>query len=444
MSANSDRQNGSQTTRRQFLKTSSIAAATSGAIAGVLSHPSMLHAAESNQLTVGLVGCGGRGTGAAINALSADSDVQLTAMADVFDDRLQLSLKTLQEKESISSKINVPKERQFIGFDAYQQLIDSGVDIVLLVTPPHFRPLQLRAAVDAGKHVFCEKPVAVDAPGVRSVLATCELAKEKGLSIVSGLCLREHPGLIQARDRINDGAIGEIQTLYANDYRGSSWDKPRQSDWTDMHNQMRNWYYYTWLSGDFNVEQHIHFLDLCAWVKGGYPEKAIGLGGRQVRTGEKYGNIYDHHSVTYEYADGTRLVSNCRQQAGCKIDISAIAQGSRGRAFLDEEKVMVYAKDANGADSKWRFREKEGQKSIFQIEHDRFFASIRNAKPENDGEYMAKSTLLAILGRMATYTGEVVTWEQAMNSQEDLTPAKYAWGDAPEVVIAVPGVTKVV
>lgn len=438
MSSHSSQTNRPQTTRRHFLKTSSLAAATSGAIAGALSRPATVHAAGSDRLSVGLIGCGGRGTGAAMDALRADDHVQLTAMADMFDDRLKSSLETLKKNETIAGKIDVPEERQFVGFDAYQQLIDSGVDVVLLTTPPHFRPLHLRAAVDADKHIFCEKPIAVDAPGVRWVLETCKLAKQKGLSIVSGLCLREDPGFIEAIHRIHDGAIGDVHTLYANDYRGSIWEKPRQPDWTDMHNQLRNWYYYTWLSGDFNVEQHIHFLDVCAWVKGGYPDKAIGLGGRQVRTEEKYGNIFDHHSVTYEYSDGTKLIGNCRQQPGCEMDNSASAQGSRGRANLDQGKIMLYT------DKKWRYREKEGQKSIYQIEHDKLFASIRNGTPRNDGEYMSKSTLLAIMGRMATYTGQVVTWEQAMNSKEDLTPEKYAWGDAPEVVIAMPGVTQIV
>ncbi len=438
MSSHSSQTNQPPTTRRHFLKTSSLVAATSGAIAGALSRPAAVHAAGSDRLSVGLIGCGGRGTGAAMDALRADDHVQLTAMADMFEDRLKSSLETLKKNETIASKLDVTEERQFVGFDAYQQLIDSGVDVVLLTTPPHFRPLHLRAAVDAGKHIFCEKPIAVDAPGVRWVMETCKLAKQKGLSVVSGLCLREDPGFIEAIKRIHDGAIGDVHTLYANDYRGSIWEKPRQPDWTDMHNQLRNWYYYTWLSGDFNVEQHIHFLDVCAWVKGGYPDKAIGLGGRQVRTEEKYGNIFDHHSVTYEYADGARLIGNCRQQPGCEMDNSASVQGSRGRANLDQGKIMLYT------DTKWRFREKEGQKSIYQIEHDKLFASIRSGHPRNDGEYMSKSTLLAIMGRMATYTGQVVTWEQAMNSKEDLTPEKYAWGDAPEVVIAVPGVTKVV
>ena len=203
----------------------------------------------------------------------------------------------------------MPPERQFVGFDAYKQLIASGVDVVLLATPPHFRPAHLKAAVEAGVHVFAEKPVAVDAPGVRSVLATCEEAKKKRLSIVSGLCLRYSYGFQEVVKRIHDGQIGKVTTLYANDYRGGIWVKQRQPDWTDMHWQIRNWYYFTWLCGDFNVEQHVHFLDVCAWAMGDrYPAKAIGMGGRQQRTGPEYGNIYDHHSVVYEYDDGARLV----------------------------------------------------------------------------------------------------------------------------------------
>ena len=223
-------------------------------------------------------------------------------------------------------KLDVPRERQFVGFDAYQQVIDSGVDVVLLATPPHFRPAHLRAAIDAGKHVFAEKPVAVDAPGVRSVLETCELAATKGLSVVSGLCLRYSKGFQALVARLHDGAIGDIHTLQANDYRGPIWVKPRQEDWTDMHWQMRNWYYFTWLSGDFNVEQHVHFLDVCAWImQDTYPESAVGMGGRQVRTGPEYGNIYDHHGVVYEYANGTKLFSNTRQMSGCYNDMSAHA-----------------------------------------------------------------------------------------------------------------------
>ncbi|MDZ4848690.1 MAG: Gfo/Idh/MocA family oxidoreductase [Pirellulaceae bacterium] len=253
------------------------------------------------------------------------------------EDRLQASLKSLTVKEDFASRIDVPAERQFVGFDAYQQVLESGVDVVLLATPPHFRPLHLQAAVAAGKHVFAEKPCAVDTPGVHSVLRSCEEAKKKGLAVVSGLCLRYHAPYREAVQRIQDGAIGEVRTLLANDYRGPIWIRSREPEWTDMHWQMRNWYYFTWLSGDFNVEQHVHNLDVCAWAMGNqYPIKAIGMGGREVRKGPEFGNIFDHHSVVYEYANGTRLISNTRQIAGCKSDISVSILGARGTALLTE------------------------------------------------------------------------------------------------------------
>ena len=344
-----------------------------------------------------------------------------------------MCLETVNASALANDKIDVPEERQFAGFNAYQQLIASGVDVVLLASPPHFRPRHLQAAVEAGLHVFCEKPVAVDAPGIRSVLATSRLAKEKGLSLVSGLCMRYHEGIAETVRRVHEGAIGDVLTLFANDYRGSIWYKTPEPEWTDMHVQMRNWYYYTWLSGDFNVEQHVHYLDLCSWVKGSYPVRAIGTGGRQVRTEEKFGNIYDHHSVTYDYEDGTQLISNCRQLEEGASKLGCIAQGSKGIAEISASKLLIQN------DKKWRFRKKV--KSKYDAEHDRLFESIRAGKPINNGEYMCHSTLLAIMGRMATYTGQEITWEQALNSQEDLTPKAYEWGDAPEVNIAVPGTT---
>ncbi|MGH9340377.1 MAG: Gfo/Idh/MocA family protein [Acidobacteriota bacterium] len=422
--------------RREFLKSSSAAVVT-GALATNEVISRNAHVAGSDLLRVGLIGCGGRGTGAAVQALSADPNVKLTAMADAFEDYLEKSLANLQKEEKIAHKLDVPKERRFVGFNAYQQVIDSGVDVVLLATPPHFRPQHLKAAIDAGKHVFAEKPVAVDAPGVRSVLATCEDAKKKNLSVVSGLCLRYSYGFQEIINRIHDGAIGEIRGLQANDYRGSIWVKPRQPEWTDMDWQMRNWYYFTWLSGDFNVEQHVHFLDVCAWIMDGqYPTSAVGMGGRQVRTGPEYGNIYDHHSVTYEYAGGAKLLSNCRQQKGCHNDMSAHAIGSKGTARISERRGGLTIT----TDNNWVYEGEEN--NIYQTEHDELFASIRNGKPINNGEYMSKSTLLAIMGRMATYTGQLITWEQAMNSVEDLTPAQYVWGAIPTPSVAIPGVTQ--
>ena len=422
-------------TRREFTTTAALAG---GAIVASM-RLSPVHAAGDDTLKVGLIGCGGRGTGAATQALKADSNVKLTAMADVFADRLQISLKSLERMEGMESKLSVPPERQFVGFDAYNQLLASGVDVVLLATPPHFRPMHLRAAVDAGKHVFSEKPVAVDAPGVHSVLQSCAEAKRKGLSIVSGLCLRYHLPYQEAIHRIHDGAIGEIRTLLANDYRGPIWVKPRKPEWSDMFWQMQNWYYFTWLSGDFNVEQHIHNLDACAWAMGDqYPIKAIGMGGREVRKGPEYGNIFDHHSVVYEYSSGAQLISNTRQIPDCKSDISINILGTQGTASLRERK--------NGAritgQNHWANRE-EG-KLHYQVEHDELFASIRAGKPINNGEFMAKSTLLAIMGRMATYTGQEITWDMAWNSKEDLSPPAYEWGDLETPSVAVPGVTKFV
>ena len=422
--------------RRNFLKASAFAG---GTLAGAMRVGQFAHASGDDTLRVGLIGCGGRGTGAAAQALTADTRVKLTAMGDLFEDRLQLSFDSLKEDKGIGSKIDVPAERRFVGFDAYKQVLASGVDVVLLTTPPHFRPMHMKAAIDAGKHVFAEKPCAVDTPGVHSVLRTCEEAKRKGLAVVSGLCLRYHAPYREVVRRIQDGAIGDVRTMIANDYRGPIWIKPRQPDWTDMHWQTRNWYYFTWLSGDFNVEQHVHNLDVCAWAMGDqYPVKAIGMGGREVRKGPEYGNIFDHHGVVYEYANGARLISNTRQIQGCKNDISVHILGGRGTALLTERKNGVSIK----AQDEWVYR--EDAKNLYQVEHDELFASIRAGKPINNGEYMAKSTLLAIMGRMATYTGQEITWDMAWKSKEDLSPPKYEWGDIAAPPVAVPGVTRFV
>jgi predicted dehydrogenase len=425
--------------RRDFLKDSATAV-IAGAVAGQLAVPPNAHAAGGDVLRVGLIGCGGRGTGAAGQALNADPNVKLVAMGDAFEDRIRQSLATLKSDGKIATKIDVPPERCFVGFDAYQHVIAAS-DVVLLCTPPHFRPLHLAAAVEAGKHVFAEKPVAVDAPGVRSVLATCERAKAKNLSVVSGLCLRYFDPFREAVRRIHAGEIGDVHTLQANDYRGKIWVKPRQPDWTDMVWQMRNWYYFTWLCGDFNVEQHVHFLDVCAWVMNNeYPVKAVGLGGRQQRTGPEYGHIYDHFAVTYEYANGAKLFSNCRQQTGCANDMSAHFTGTKGRADLTERKngVVIHS----GQDT-WVYDRPPND--LYQTEHDELFAGIRSGRPINNGEYMAKSTLLAVMGRMAAYTGQAVTWEMALNSKEDLSPPRYDWDVALAVPpVAVPGVTKFV
>jgi predicted dehydrogenase len=422
--------------RRGFLEASAArgALAASSALAGAA------HAGGNDVLKVGLIGCGSRGTGAASQALKADKNVRLFALADAFADRIAGSLATLKRDEALAGKFDVTPDRHFVGFDAYREAIDC-CDVVLLCTPPGFRPLHLKAAVDAGKHVFAEKPCAVDAPGVRSVLATAKEAQKKGLALLSGLCLRYDNAFRATVKRVHEGAIGEIRSIYANDYRGSIWVKPRQPGWSDMTYQMRNWYYFTWLSGDFNVEQHVHFLDVSAWLMGNqYPARALGLGGRQVRTGPEFGQIYDHFSVVYEYADGVRLTSNCRQQVGCKNNLSVQVLGSNGRANLSERRRGNCTLSNSGD---WYFDGPEGD--LYQQEHDEFFAAIRSGKPLNNGEYMAKSTLLAIMGRMAAYTGQEITWEMALNSREDLSPPRYSWDVAlPTPTIARPGQTKFV
>ena len=423
--------------RRQFLQSSSAAAA-----AGALAAPDLsaqnTPVTNSSLLRIGLIGCGGRGTGAAAQALTADSNVKLVAVGDAFRDRLDLSLETLGKQKEIADKIEVPETRRFVGLDAYQKVIASGVDVVLLTTPPHFRPIHIKAAIDAGKHVFAEKPVAVDAPGVRSVLATCEEARRKKLAVVSGLCIRYSYGFQEIIKRLHAGALGKLRTLQANDFRGPIWVKPRQPGQTDMEYHLRNWYYFTWLSGDFNVEQHVHMLDVCAWVMNGeYPATALGVGGRAQRTGEEFGNIYDHHSVIYEFASGPRLHAYCRQQSGLRGDISVHVAGEKGIARLAERDRGLVLETAD----KWTY---DGVKNnIYQTEHDELFASIRRGQPINNGDYMCRSTLMAIMGRMATYTGQQVTWEQALNSKENLSPDGYTWDSKPPPSpIAVPGVTK--
>lgn len=417
--------------RREFLKTSSAVLAAGSLVAGS-QFAAGAYAGSDNILKVGLVGCGGRGSGAAIQALNADPNTRLYAMADAFEDRLESSLKNLS-KNPIAKQIDVG-DRKFVGFDAYKDVIEA-CDVVLLTTPPHFRAQQLKEAVAAGKHVFAEKPVAVDAFGVKSVLESAKLAKEKNLSLVSGLCWRYHYGMRETFDQIHQGTIGDVVALQCSyDTRGL-WIKPRQPDWSDMEWQMRNWLYFTWLSGDFNTEQHVHSLDKMAWALGDeYPIKCSGTGGRQVRTGKAYGHVYDHFAVTYEYASGVKLFARCRQQDGTSVDVSDHVFGSKGT--MDVFKHAAKDQDGNMA---WKF---DGKKNnMYQTEHDEMFAAIRKGEPINNGEYMAKSTMMAIMGRMSAYTGKTITWEQAMNSQEKLGPDKYEWGDLPVPPVALPGVT---
>jgi myo-inositol 2-dehydrogenase/D-chiro-inositol 1-dehydrogenase len=414
--------------RRTFLKTAAASAAA----------PTVLlpgaYAAGDETLRVGLVGCGGRGTGAAREALQADPKAKLVAMCDVFMDRLRDSLANLKRIRSLAEKIDVPQDRCFDGFDGYQKLLNSGVDVVLLCTPPGFRPQHLRAAIDANKHVFCEKPVAVDATGVRSVIETARLAREKGLSLCSGFCYRYDLAKRETVKRIHGGMIGDVSAMHVTFLTGPLWfRKERDQCDSDMEYQMRNWYYYTWLSGDFIVEQHCHNMDKAAWVfNGEMPVSATGVGGRTQRTDPKFGQIYDHFAVVFEYRSGAKLFSFCRQMAQCNGDVNDHVIGTKGQAQLMRHTITPAGGPA------WSYD--RDAKSLYQVEHDELFAGIRAGKPINDGEAAAYSTLMAILGREAAYSGKKITWKQALESKQDLAPKQFAWGPNPVMGVPVPGV----
>ncbi len=418
--------------RRTFLKRST--AAMAGGLAAGLSVARGAHAAGSDVIRLGLVGCGGRGSGAAKQALLADRGARLVSVCDAFADRLQNGLNNLKAQEEIADRIVVDDDHQFSGFDGYKQVIASDVDAVLLATPPHFRPVQLKACIDAGKHVFAEKPVAVDAPGVRSVLETTQQARQKNLCIVSGLNGRYSPQLRELISRIHEGAIGEVLTLHAARYGGGVWTRARKDDMTEMQYQMRNWYYFTWLSGDFNVEQFVHQLDRMAWVmKDRYPDRCYATGGRQARTGSEHGHIYDHFSSVFEYESGARVFTTTRHQRGCSNESQAHVIGTQGTADLNKGIIT-------GARS-WE-APRGPRRDTHQIEQDAFLAALRSGQVINNGDYMAKSTMMAIMSRMSAYTGESLTWEQVIHSKEDLSPENYSWdAEPPKASVAVPGLT---
>ena len=433
--------------RRDFLKTSTVLAG--GALAGGLSLARSAHAAGSDVLKLGLIGCGSRGSGAARDAMNADKNTRLVAMGDAFEDRVQTSLKGLQQDEAFAKQVDVKPDQCFSGFDAYQKVLDSGVDVVILAETPHFRPQHLKAAVAAGKQIFCEKPVAVDAPGIRSVLESTEEAKKKGLSLVSGLCWRYDAAVTAAMQQVLDGAIGELVSIQVTYNTGMIGGRKRDPSLTEMQYQMRNWYCFTWLSGDHNVEQHVHSLDKVGWAMHDEPPLAAwGLGGRQVRVDPMYGDIYDHHAVVYEYAGGVLAHAYCRQQPGCFGAVTDDFFGTKGRAnVLNDFRIQ----DRQGK-TIWSFPKGRKRPSMYVAEHEALFKSIRSGKPINNGVYMARSTMLAILGRMVDYTGQRITWEEAMNSQQTLAPKSYAWDAEPPTKpgpdgrypIATPGVTKLV
>ena len=423
---------GTLSSRRRFLKSSSAAVIGSSVAASMRS----VHAAGSDEIRLGLIGCGGRGTGAAQQALTADSHTRLVAVSDAFPDRAQASVAILRAQADIGPRVSVDSDHQFDGFDGYRRVIESDVDVVLLATPPHFRPIHLRAAIEAGKHVFAEKPVAVDAPGVRSVMESGELARTKNLCIVSGLNGRYSPRSQEMMQRIHDGAIGEITTLHAVRNGGGVWVRLREPGMTEMQYQMRNWYYFTWLSGDFNVEMFIHQYDRLAWaMQDEYPVRCYGTGGRQARTGEEYGHIYDHFSTVFEYASGARAFTTTRHQPGCSNVSDVVVIGTKGTAYLGRNARITGA-------TPWQPRRQQERRS-HQLEQDAFFAALRGGSIINNTHYMAKSTMMAILARMSSYTGQTLAWDKGMHSQQHLSPSSYTWdGIPPDAVVAIPGVTE--
>ncbi|QDU57696.1 Gfo/Idh/MocA family protein [Aeoliella mucimassa] len=442
MQATSKQNNDAGHDRRTFLASSSLAAA--GLALGANGIVNAAHPFGDDVIKIGLVGCGGRGTQAAGQALSTGENVKLVAMGDAFSDRLEGSLNSRNIQDH-GDKVDVPEERRFVGFDAYQKVIDSDIDLVILTTPPGFRPIHFEAAVKAGKHVFMEKPVAVDGPGIRKVLEAAKVSKEKGLGVGVGLQRRHDPTYINTVQQIQDGAIGEVGLTRVYWNGGGVWMIPRKPEQTEMEYQMRNWYYFNWICGDHIVEQHIHNLDVGNWVKGMLPEKAQGMGGRQVRTGKEYGQIFDHHMVEYTYPDGSTMLSCCRHIPGCWSQVTEYAHGTNGTTEVGRG-VLV------GKDGEQLYRYKGKRVNPYQQEHDDLFASIRSGNPLNEAEYGAHSTMTAILGRMVTYSGKVITWEEAMNSSVDLSPKEYAWDATPPVVpdeegrypIPEPGKTQVV
>ena len=413
--------------RRTFLKT----AAATGALASLIQFPSGVHAGGSDMLKIGLVGCGGRGTGAVFDAFKADPNTKLFAMADAFSDRLQSSLNTIRKRHA--DRVDVPKDRQHDGFDGYKKVVDE-CDVILLATPPHFRPIHLKECVAKGKHVFYEKPVAVDAPGVRSFIETSKEAEKKGICFKSGFCYRSDLAKRETIKRIHDKVIGDVVAMHVSYNTGPLWHRGNNPKWSEMEYQMRNWYYFTWLSGDHIVEQHCHNHDKAAWVMNGeMPVAAVGLGGRQVRTDKKYGNIYDHFSVVYEYASGVKLFSFCRQMKDCYIDVSDHIMCTKGSAQLMEHRIT-------GA-LNWAYQGEAP--NMYEQEHKELFATIRSGKIVNDGVAAANSTMMSILGRMVCYSGQRITWEEAKGSTIDLSPAKYEWGPHQSAPVAEPGKTKV-
>lgn len=437
--------------RRDFVKQGSLLAG--GLIAAPLLSRANFFSGADDTIRVALIGCGGRGTGAAMQALLTKQNVKLVAMADAFRDRLDDCYKALTAEDisdwsgvkgNVKARVDVPEERKFTGFDAYMKAIPLA-DVVILTTPPGFRPQHFEEAVKQGKHIFMEKPVATDPTGVRRVLTAAEEAKKKKLNVVVGLqrhYQNSYRELFKRKDQIGD--ITSAQAWWNND---GVWVNARKEGQTEMEYQMRNWYYFVWLCGDHIVEQHIHNIDVINWFKGGYPVKAQGMGGREVRKGKDNGEIFDHHYVEFEYADGSILNSQCRHIKNTMAKVDELIVGTKGKIFCGAGKIT----DLKG-NALYAF-DRKGENNPYQAEHDELFAAIAKGEYKfADADNGARSTMTAILGRMATYSGQMISWERALNASLDLQPKQYDFAAAAPVTpdangfykIAVPGVTKYV
>jgi myo-inositol 2-dehydrogenase / D-chiro-inositol 1-dehydrogenase len=414
--------------RRDFLKTST--AATVGM--GLLSNA---HAAGSDTIKVGLIGCGGRGTGAAENiceAAGTSYNIKLYALADVFEDHLKNCRDNLRNNRQVREKFDVADDRCFVGFDAYQKVIDC-CDLVILATPPGFRPQHIEATIKAGKQLFTEKPVAVDGTGIRKVMAAAEEAKKKGLSVVAGTQRRHQKGYIESMNRIRDGAIGDLVggRVYWN--QGDIWAHPRKAGWSDTEYQIRNWYHFLWLCGDHIVEQHVHNLDVAIWALGAPPVRAVGMGGRQVISEPERGQSYDHFAVDYEFPSGVHVMSMCRQIAGCAGDVSETIVGTNGQ-FYGQPGIYRFS-------GRYKSRVRvEHEVNPYVQEHIDLLESIASHKPINELKQVAESTLTAIMGRDSAYSGKALTWDQALKSKLNTFPQTLAWGPKEEPPVPKPGV----
>ncbi|MDA0757563.1 MAG: Gfo/Idh/MocA family oxidoreductase [Bacteroidetes bacterium] len=433
-----------QLNRRSFVKSAGL---TSGALLTVpFSLESMVNSSNEKKIKLALIGCGGRGTGAAVQALRADAGVELVAMADAFPDQIENSLKAISEELDGERRIKVKEKNRYSGFNAYQKAIDLA-DVVILTTPPGFRPLHFEYAINNDKHIFMEKPVATDANGIRKVLKAAKLAESKKLNVVVGLQRRYQKSYKAIIDLIEKGNIGKIVSGQVYWNSAGVWVRKRKPSQTEMEYQMRNWYYFNWLCGDHILEQHIHNIDVANWFIGEYPKSAQGMGGRQVRNGIDHGEIFDHHFVEFTYPSGAVISSQCRHQPGTKSNVSEVFQGTKASVFTSGDNGKII--DNNGTET-YRY-DSRGDESPYQIEHNMLFESIRSGGVINNAEYAAKTTLTAIMGRMATYTGKEITWDQALNSKQVLVPDNLSWDSPPPVLpdsngryaIPIPGVTKI-